>query len=80
MTVPVPDVEGYVVLEACRILQQAGYQVAVITTGCSRPYRARVLRQRQLNESLIELTQGFEFYEDPSINEKEVTDRALQDY
>lgn len=81
MTEAVPDVEGYVVPEACRILQQAGYQVAaVITSGSSRPYRARVLRQRQLNENVIELTQGFEFYEDPRITKKEVTDRVLQDY
>ncbi len=80
MAEPVPDVECYLLSEACRILQQAGYQVAVITSGSSRPYRARVLRQRQLSESMIELTQGFEFYQDPSINEKEVTDRAVQDF
>lgn len=79
MTEAVPEIEGYLLPEACRILQQAGYQVSVVTTGSCRPFRSRVLRQRQLNENLIELTQGFEFYEDPTISKKEVKDRALQD-
>jgi hypothetical protein len=63
------DVAGYLLPEACRILQQAGYQVAVVVTGSPRPYQARVLRQRQLNEYLIELTQSCEYYQDPSIDE-----------
>jgi hypothetical protein len=63
------DVTGYLLPEACGILQQAGYQVAVVATGSPRPYQARVLRQRQLNENLIELTQSCEFYQDPGIDE-----------
>jgi hypothetical protein len=73
------DLAGYLLPEACRILQQAGYQVAVVATGSPGPYRARVLRQRQLNENLIELTQSCEFYQDPGIDEMEVRDSALQD-
>lgn len=72
MSESVPDIEGYLLPEACRVLQQAGLQVEIITTGNSRPNRSRVLRQRQLNANLIELTQGYELYKDPSIDEKEV--------
>ena len=54
--------------------------MAVVATGSPRPYQARVLRQRQLNENLIELTQACEFYQDPCADEKEVRDSALQDY
>jgi hypothetical protein len=64
------DVGGYLLPEACSILEQAGYQVAVVATGSPRPYPARVLRQRQLNENLIELTQACEFYQDPGVDEK----------
>lgn len=74
------DVAGYLLPEASQILKQAGYQVAVVATGSPRPYQARVLRQRQLNENLIELTRSCEFYQDPTITEKEVRDSALQDY
>jgi hypothetical protein len=66
------DVTGYLLPEACEILQQAGYQVAVVATGNPRPYHARVLRQRQLNKNLIELTQSCEFYQDPSSDEESV--------
>ena len=65
--------------EACSILEQAGYQVTVVATGSQGPYPARVLRQRQLNENLIELTKACEFYQDPCVDEKEVRDSALQD-
>jgi hypothetical protein len=64
------DVAGYLLPEACRILQQAGYRVAVVDTGSPGPYQARVLRQRQLNEDLIELTQSCELYQDPRIEER----------
>lgn len=73
------NVEAYLLPEACRILRQAGFEVAVAATGSPRPYRSRVLRQRQLGESLIELTQGCEFCRDPSIEEKEVKNDVLQD-
>ena len=63
------DVAGYLLPEACRILRQAGYQVMVVATGNTSLYPARVLRQRQLNEYLIELTQACEYYQDPSTDE-----------
>jgi hypothetical protein len=73
------NVEAYLLPEACRILQQAGFEVAVVATGNPGPYRPRVLRQRQLSEELIELTQAPEFYRDP-IDEKEVKNDGLQDH
>jgi hypothetical protein len=73
------DVEGYLLSEACRFLQQAGYQVAEVATGNPRPYPIRVLRQRQLDDHLIELTQACELYSDPGVDDREAKDGALQD-
>ncbi len=67
----VPDIEGFLFQEACGILQQAGYQIQVVSTGKPSIYRARVLRQRHVNTNIIELTQGLECYKDPGINENE---------
>jgi hypothetical protein len=74
-----PDMVGYWLEEACSLLEQAGFKVAVVATGSPRPYPARVLRQRLLHEDLIELTKADELYLDPSSDEKEVRDDALQD-
>lgn len=70
MSKSVPDLDGYLFEDASAILAGAGYRVQVVDTGNHSPYRSRVLRQRQLNESAIELIRGFEHYLDPGVAEK----------
>jgi len=73
------DVEGYLLSDARHVLQQAGYRVTEVATGSLRSYPIRVLRQRQLDDKLVELTHACELYSEPGVDDKEAKDGALQD-
>ncbi|HAA90276.1 MAG: Uncharacterized protein XD63_0035 [Thermoanaerobacterales bacterium 50_218] len=54
---------------AKKVLEEAGYQVVVRTTGTSWEggKRKRVLRQRLLAERQVEVVVAAEYYDDPAL-------------
>lgn len=74
-----PDVIGYPYEEAQRILLEAEYRIEVCPTDLQSDKKIRVLRQRRIAEKITELILGYEMYDDPSLEEKEVKKDGVQD-
>lgn len=71
----IPDVVGLLLEDAVSLLAQNGLQASYQVKPENK--RIRVLRQRVREDGTIDLTLGYEMYNDPSLEEKEVKLDAL---
>lgn len=76
----IPDVIGYTSKEGYQILQKGGYHVDFKYTHNHSDKRSRIVRQKMLENGIVELVISNEYYNDPAIDKKEVKMSGLQDY
>lgn len=73
----VPDVVGLTQEEGCLILQRGGYHVDLKYTYFQNKSFTRIVRQRVLKKGTVELVISDEYYNDPTIKEKEVNKSGI---
>lgn len=62
----VPDVIGLTQEEGCSVMQNGGYRVNSVYTYHQSKSISRIVRQRVLDQGIVELVISDEYYHDPS--------------